>query len=454
MKIYFLNLPSIIFEEAMEIRRRHRTLIVNALNLDLLKLVRNHHLTTLKVHEDMSFADPSEIYLTELIEILNCLPSLETLSIIHYGIVNDVQNENEVKKVCVNIKNLVCPYQIIHIFDCESIQDLTVENNVLPHVKLTRQAEFINFLNRQNGLESLKIGAKMFEILHGVVCDFHLKKFDFWLNMPYFMDWENLINFLNFHKSTLTSLHVSFITNDIIQLERLKCLVYRSLLNLKVLDLNITVYDINENHIEEQISSDEPSNATHVTENIETFYFHTLKRSLDENMQFISMFPNIKHLEMFEANNYNNPLMNFVSITIQNLESFNFSFRVYFDNNNVPFFPNLKEFTVQEYINLDLFVTRHANTLETINFNSLMHFFFTPLLAEEIFKCTNLKCITFNIGNEEDFTKVVSILHEKWPRTKTLAIVFRGLDRSTTFKLPEDSLFWFNFNPRDHNLIF
>jgi len=431
----------------MEIRRRHRTLIVNFLDLNLLDLVRNHHLTTLKVHEDVNSTDPSDIYLTDLIEVLDCLPSLETLQLRNLQIIDDVLNEAE--KVCVNIKNLVCPYQIIHIFDCESIQDLTVENNMSPRVELTRQEEFTNFLNRQNRLEGLTLfGVNMFEILPVVTTNFHLKKFDFWSTVRNFVDCEKMIKFLNFHKLTLTTLSIKWNTMIIRQLEQIQCFVLENLLNLKSLVLDIAIFRDVEG--QQMISFDKAYGSTYVTENLESFYFDTRYRTLHENMRFISIFPNIKHLNMAELFNHNNQLMHFTSTTIQNLESFNFSF-VCFDVNNLPFFPNLKEFTVQGYVKLELFVTRHAATLEKISFNSLMHYFFTPLLAEEIFKCTNLKRIAFNIRSKEDFTKIMSILHEKWPRTKTLAIVFRGLNRSTTFKLPEDSLFLFNFNPKDHH---
>lgn len=448
MKNYSLSLPTLNdLDEAMEIRRRHRTLILNFLDLNLLDLVRNHHLTTLKVHEDVNSTD---VYLTDLIEVLDCLPSLETLWLRNLQIIDDVQNEAE--KVCVKLKNLWCPYKIIHIFDCESIQDLTVENNMSPRVELTRQEEFTNFLNRQNRLESLTLfGVNIFKILPVVTSNFHLKKFDFWSTVQNFVDCEKMIKFLDFHKLTLTTLSVKWNTMIIRHLEQIQCYVLENLLNLKSLVLDIAIFSDVEG--QQMISFDKPYGSTYVTENLETFYFDTRYRTLDENMRFISMFPNIKHLNMAELINHNNQLMHFASTTIQNLESFNFSF-VCFDVNNVPFFPNLKEFTVQGYVKLELFVTRHANTLETINFNSLMHYFFTSLLAEEIFKCTNLNRITFNIGNIGNFTKIVSILHEKWPRTKTLAIVFRGLNRSTTFKLPEDSLFLFSFNPRDHNLIF
>ena len=124
-----------------------------------------------------------------------------------------------------------------------------------------------------------------------------------------------------------------------------------------------------------------------------------------------------------------------------------------FDDNQVPFFPNLKELTVDEYIKLDKFVKRHANTLESFNFPPQRHFL-TSALAEEIFKCKNLKSLKFSIWREEDFFKIHNILREKLPRRKALTLKFLGSRRkSTVFKLPEDSTFWFNFNYLENKLI-
>ena len=194
-------------------------------------------------------------------------------------------------------------------------------------------------------------------------------------------------------------------------------------------------YDYEEEHVPE-IDIDEPRHATNVTKNIESLSYLTELRTLDGNKRFVDKFPKMKHfsIEGFR----NSQLLRHISETNINIESLD----IHDLMSSKAYFKNLKELTVYEFRcrTLNKFIMRHSDTLERIHFTYSSPSDFAQSTAIEMMKCKNLKKVKFRC--HEDFRPIMKILDEVLPKDKSLEIVLTHWVNSTTFKLPEDMIFW------------
>ena len=353
-----LNLEKTSIQEAMEIKRKHQSIIIHDLESSL-DVMLSHNLQYIEFlwHEDAN--------LSTLVKALNHFPSLKVLYAQFTSFIDDLADSSDsMKTVSTKIEQLVCVVKIIHIFDCCTIKQLEIYcYSPIEHWNTL----VIDFLKRQRNLEYLELTGEdcreFFSLPDIFEFNFPLKKFGYEKSVP-FPYYEQLIKFLNQHKNTLTSLDVNFSTEPPFGIEFIHKFALENIVNLKHLEIGYLGSD------EGQISFSELSPDIQATK-LESLVMKSRSTDMNENRRFFDIMPNLKYLNLDSTFNHDNDaeILYCISERCPKLETLKVYvlYIVDFDHESI-YFPNLKELIVEVECEPDLciFINRHSQTLEKI----------------------------------------------------------------------------------------
>jgi hypothetical protein len=372
-----------------------------------------------------------------LIEVLNKLPMLKVLDIseIYY-----FGAHISLGKVHVQLVELSCESSIVDIFKCNTLQKLSLFWRSLLTEDIT--PSLVPFVKQQKNLKTLELNEYNFGHLFPMpdILDvpFSLIEFKFCSHYRAFLHHEQLIKFLALHKATLTRLEVDFFTEPDIGIDLIHKLALENLPNLKYLTFGKSL-DAADGFVMRLNGLISHTKIRH----IESLKFSAFSTNMNENVMFLDMFTNLKHLDLtlIHKENYDSRLMKGINASVVNLESLSIG-TLWFDNDITIFFPKIKKFQLNfvfAEVVLSSFINRHSKTLESITFGSMSNL--TELTIKELIHCDNLRHIAmWNTYDENALSKMKS-LQEVILKMKRIKIVLTH-QITKVFNFPDDKALW------------
>jgi len=411
MRKFKLNLDRSknVTKELKEIKRRYQTIYMKNLNIDALDILSRRHLCQLTISSDL------KIEKWMLADLLNDLPQLKYLNLMSLETTEHYLPKN--KLVRVNLEELHCKNDILHIFSISSLADFkldwTCDNTNSSQNQLT------NFFKMQTGLKKLTITGKncrQFFYLKVNEFKFHLKSFIF--DYPKILNiYDEINNFLMLHQRSLEHLVLSHWCQSI---DLTNKVVLHKLKNLKNYETTTLDYDaINEGR--------------KFTTRIESLKFH-LTDDLPNNKRIFGMFKNLTHFDFEVAYEAQSSLMRnlyAMSKIITGLESLKISeISIY----NITF-PKLKKISLlaitHAYVFND-FIRRHNDILEEIEIRFNVNINATTV--DEMLKCKNLKSLKIIYDDISLLPLFISISLRAKPFIFSMGLV--------KFRFPDDQAIW------------
>ncbi|CAG9799677.1 unnamed protein product [Chironomus riparius] len=422
------------YEDAQELNQNHQKIIVQKLCSESLDTIRLYNLNTLKLchcHDQK---------LSDLVKAIRSLPMLKVFIAWEQKFEDDIADIQNFEKIRINMIKIECVSDIVRIFDCSSFTKVRLFWN--HQMSLEKKMLSYKFLSKQKNLKHLKLSEYPNDnFFHSPEIfkkfQFNLESFGCFLPSVEMKHYKNIIKFLDSQKQSLTKLDIEIQPRDMFKLEEIQDYVLKHMFNLKDLRLDLSVKD------EEGPEMEVHLQPTQVTKNIERLFYKGPQRSSAKCKRIIDLFPNIKHLHFESDYAREFRVLKHVSKTKNNLESIQFlSFHSDVQNSYSVYFPNLKElssFAINDEDSFSSFISRHSKTLERITIEDVEDM--TELTADAIMKCENLKFVELGTW-AENLLDVMSLFHDISSRNKPLTFRHYFFSSKTTFKFPEDKIFW------------
>ncbi|XP_070509462.1 uncharacterized protein [Chironomus tepperi] len=424
--------------DVQKLNRNQQSIIVRKLCAESLDAICHFNLSEL----DVCYSENQK--LSDLVEAIRNLPMLKVFSAWEVKFEDDIPDIQSFERININIEKVHCVAEVIRIFDCSTLKNVRLLwNNEMP---LERKLLTYELLSKQKNLEYFILSEyQMDNFFHSreifMKFQFRLKSFQYFSAASPLKHYKNFIRFLDSQKSSLTTLDLEMQPRDMIKIETIQKYVLEHMINLKTLRLDLSVRD--EENTQWISEIDEKLEPTQVTKNITSLKYKGPQTSLSKCKRLIDLFPNLKYLH-FESDYVREfKVLKHVSKTQVNIESLEFlsfhsdivtSFSVYF-----PKLKNLSTFAICDENAFSSFVSRHSTTLERITIEDIDDM--TELTANAIMECENLKYVKLGTWND-DLLSVMNLFHEISSRDKPLTFIYEFFSSSTTFKFPEDKIFW------------